>query len=38
MDISLASPLTWLVVLIAPVFIVALRWGLRSRRNRSTDD
>jgi len=32
MNISLSDPLTWVVVLVAPVLIVALRWSLRSRR------
>ena len=32
MDVSLSDPLTWIVVLVAPVLIVALRWSLRSRR------
>jgi len=32
MDISLADPLTWVVVLVAPVLIVALRWSFRRRR------
>jgi hypothetical protein len=34
MDISLSDPMTWIVVLVAPVIIVAVRWGLRSRAER----
>jgi len=34
MDISLNDPMTWIVVLVAPVIIVAVRWGLRSRAER----
>ena len=34
MDISLSDPTTWIVVLLAPVLIVALRWSLRSRKAR----
>jgi hypothetical protein len=34
MDISLADPMTWIVVLVTPVIIVALRWSIRSRRRR----
>ena len=36
--VSLSDPLTWLVVLIAPVLIVALRWSFRSRRRREDDE
>jgi len=36
--VSLSDPLTWLVVLLAPVLIVALRWSLRARRRREHDD
>jgi hypothetical protein len=32
MNISLSDPLTWVVVLVAPVLIVALRWSARRRR------
>jgi hypothetical protein len=32
MSISLSDPLTWIVVLVAPVLIVALRWSVRRRR------
>jgi hypothetical protein len=38
MDISLSDPLTWLVVLVAPVFIVALRWSMRNRRKKPRSD
>jgi hypothetical protein len=31
MDISLSDPITWVVVLLALVLIVAARWALRSR-------
>jgi hypothetical protein len=31
MNISLSDPLTWIVVLVAPVLIVALRWSIRRR-------
>ncbi len=34
MDISLSDPATWIVVLLAPVLIVAVRWSLRSRKER----
>ena len=34
MDISLSDPMTWIVVLVAPVLIVALRWSLRRKRRR----
>jgi hypothetical protein len=34
MDISLSDPMTWVVVIVGPVIIVALRWGLRSRVGR----
>lgn len=34
MNVSLSDPLTWIVVLVAPVLIVALRWSLRSRRRK----
>ena len=37
MDISLADPLTWVVVLVAPVLIVALRWSFRRRKARRPD-
>ena len=37
MNVSLADPLTWVVVLVAPVLIVALRWSLR-RRSRGEDE
>ena len=32
MNVSLSDPLTWIVVLVAPVLIVALRWSVRRRR------
>lgn len=38
MHISLADPLTWVVLLVAPVLIVALRWSLRGRRRRDADE
>lgn len=34
MDISLSEPMTWVVVIVGPVIIVALRWGVRSRTER----
>ena len=37
MNISLADPLTWVVVLVAPVLIVALRWSFRRRKAPSSD-
>jgi hypothetical protein len=33
----MSDPLNWLVVLIAPVIIVALRWGMRNR-SRGSDN
>jgi hypothetical protein len=33
MNISLADPMTWVVVLVAPVLIVAARWALRRGRS-----
>jgi len=38
MNISLSDPLTWVVVLVAPVLIVALRWSVRARRRREDDE
>src|SRR5438270_538018 len=38
MDISLSDPLTWVVVVVAPVIIVALRWGMRERAARLADE
>jgi hypothetical protein len=32
MDISLNDPMTWVVVIVAPVIIVAVRWALRRRK------
>ena len=37
MDISLTEPMTWIVVLVAPILVVALRWSLRRRRVRGPD-
>ncbi len=37
MDTSLKDPITWVVVIVAPVIIVAVRWSLR-RRKGSDDD
>lgn len=37
MNISLADPMTWVVVLVAPVIIVAVRWGFRSRSARKDE-
>jgi hypothetical protein len=37
MNISLADPLTWVVVLVAPVLIVALRWSFRRRKQHEHD-
>jgi hypothetical protein len=34
MDISLGDPATWVVVIVVPVIIVALRWSMRSRAER----
>jgi hypothetical protein len=34
MGISLNDPMTWLVVLAAPVIIVAARWAMRGRAAR----
>lgn len=34
MDISLSDPMTWVVIIVAPVIVVALRWSLRSRAER----
>jgi hypothetical protein len=31
MDISLSDPMTWVVVLVTPVVIVAARWAMRRR-------
>ena len=38
MDISLSDPMTWVVIIVAPVIIVAARWGLRSRAARRARD
>jgi hypothetical protein len=38
MDISLTDPMTWIVIVVAPVIIVAARWGLRSRAERRGRD
>ncbi len=38
MDISLSDPMTWVVVVVAPVIIVVARWGLRSRAQRRARD
>jgi hypothetical protein len=38
MDISLSDPTTWIVIIVAPVIIVAARWGLRSRADRRGRD
>jgi hypothetical protein len=38
MDISLSDPATWVVVMVAPVIIVAVRWSLRSRASRRKRD
>ena len=37
MDISLSDPMTWIVVIVAPVIIVVVRWGLRGRGRRDRD-
>jgi hypothetical protein len=37
MDISLSDPTTWVVVIFAPVIVVALRWALRRRKGGDED-
>lgn len=37
MDISLGDPMTWVVIVVAPVIVVALRWSLRARRRRGDE-
>ncbi len=37
MDISLSDPMTWVVVIFAPVIVVALRWAMRRRKGRGED-
>ena len=38
MDISLSDPTTWIVVLLAPVLIVAVRWSVRNHDRRRRSD
>ena len=37
MDISLSDPATWVVVIFAPVIVVALRWAMRARMAKRRD-
>jgi hypothetical protein len=38
MDISLSDPMTWIVIIVAPVIIVVVRWSMRGRRSRRDRD